>query len=178
MTPRILKSERRKLPHEVVIGFDGKMTARAGAYAGLDRIEARQKIIADLEAQGLLEKIEDYRLSAAECYRCQTVIEPLVSEQWFMSMQGMASRAAAATRDGRVKIFPSSWEKPYVNWLDNIRDWCISRQIWWGHRIPVYYCPNSEFRFPMAQQGQVTSTFSYDPGVSPVSPCRPIASVD
>jgi len=93
-----------------------------------------------LQAQGLLEKIEDYKLSVAECYRCQTVVEPLVSEQWFMKMSDMAARAAQATREGRMKIYPASWEKPYLAWLDNIRDWCISRQIWWGHRIPVYYC--------------------------------------
>lgn len=132
--------ERHGLPHVVVIGFDGKMTPNAGAYANLDRQEARKKIIEDLDAQGLLEKIEDYKLSAAECYRCQSVIEPLVSEQWFMNMKDLAARAAKATRDGRVKIYPSSWEKPYTDWLDNIRDWCISRQIWWGHRIPIYYC--------------------------------------
>ena len=132
--------ERHKLPQIVVIGFDAKMTAKAGPYAGLDRYEARKRIVEDLEAQGLLEKTEDYRLSVGECYRCQTVIEPLVSEQWFMKMKGLADAAAKATCDGRVKIFPSSWEKPYVNWLDNIRDWCISRQIWWGHRIPIYYC--------------------------------------
>jgi len=132
--------ERHQLPHEVVIGFDGKMTAKAGAYCGLDRFEARKRIVEDLESQGLLEKTEDYRLSAAVCYRCQTIIEPLVSEQWFVKMKDLASRAADATRQGKVKIFPSSWEKPYTAWLDNIRDWCISRQIWWGHRIPVYYC--------------------------------------
>jgi valyl-tRNA synthetase len=132
--------ERHKLPHVVVIGFDGKMTAKAGAYARLDRFEARKRIVADLEAQDLLEKTEDYKLSAAVCYRCGTIIEPLVSEQWFMKMKDLADRAAEATRDGRVKITPSSWEKPYTSWLDNIRDWCISRQIWWGHRIPVYYC--------------------------------------
>ena len=132
--------ERHKLPHEVVIGFDGKMTPRAGIYAGLDRFEARKRIVADLEAQELLEKTEDYKLSVSVCYRCDTVIEPLVSEQWFMKMKEMAAAAAEATLGGRVKIFPSSWEKPYVDWLDNIRDWCISRQIWWGHRIPVYYC--------------------------------------
>jgi len=132
--------ERHKLPHEVVIGFDGKMTSKAGLYAGLDRFDARKKIVEDLEAQGLLEKVEDYRLAVAECYRCQTVVEPLVSEQWFLKVGGMATRAAEATRQGRVKIFPESWEKPYLLWLDNIKDWCISRQIWWGHRIPVYYC--------------------------------------
>lgn len=132
--------ERHKLPHVVVIGFDGKMTDKAGVYAGMDRFEARKKIVEDLEAQGLLEKIEDYKLSVAECYRCQTVVEPLVSDQWFLKVGGMAARAAEATRKGQVKIYPASWEKPYLLWLDNIKDWCISRQIWWGHRIPVYYC--------------------------------------
>jgi valyl-tRNA synthetase len=133
-------AERQKLPHEIVIDFNGKMTAKAGTYAGLDRFEARKKVVEDLEAQGFLEKTDPYKLAAATCYRCGTIIEPLVSEQWFMNMKEMASRAAGATRDGRVKIFPSSWEKPYLSWLDNIRDWCVSRQIWWGHQIPVYYC--------------------------------------
>lgn len=136
--------ERHGLPHEVVIGFDGKMTAKAGAYAGLDRFEARKQILEELEKQGLLEKTEDYRLSAATCYRCGTVVEPLVSDQWFLEVGAMAQRAADATRDGRVRIFPASWEKPYLHWLDNIKDWCISRQIWWGHRIPVWYCPNAK----------------------------------
>ena len=107
-----------------------------------------KKIVADLEAQGLLEKTEPYKLAAAVCYRCGTIIEPLVSEQWFMSMKDLAARAAKATREGQVKIFPSSWEKPYVSWLDNIRDWCISRQIWWGHRIPVYYCNSKTPKCP------------------------------
>jgi valyl-tRNA synthetase len=134
--------ERHQLPHVVVINFEGKMTDKAGAYAGLDRFEARKRVLEDLEAQGLLDKVEDYRLSVAECYRCQTVVEPLVSEQWFLNVKTMAERAAEATRTGRVKIYPASWEKPYIQWMDNIRDWCISRQIWWGHRIPVYYCAN------------------------------------
>ena len=120
--------ERHKLPHVIVIDFNGRMTPQAGPYAGLDRFEARKKIVEDLEAQGLLEKTEAYRLAAAICYRCGTIVEPLVSEQWFMKMKDMAARAADATRTGKVKIFPASWEKPYLNWLDNIRDWCISRQ--------------------------------------------------
>ncbi len=132
--------ERHQLTQEVVIGFDGKMTAQAGPYAGMDRFDARKKIVADLEAQGFLEKVDEYRLAAAQCYRCQTVVEPLVSEQWFLKVGPMAARAAQATRQGQVKIFPSAWEKPYLHWMDNIKDWCISRQIWWGHRIPVYYC--------------------------------------
>lgn len=132
--------ERHHLEHVVVIGFDGKMTDKAGTYAGLDRFDARKKIVEDLEGQGLLAKAEDYRLSAATCYRCGTIIEPLVSEQWFMKMKNLADRAAQATREGKVKIFPASWEKPYLLWLENIKDWCISRQIWWGHRIPIYYC--------------------------------------
>ena len=128
------------MPHVIVIDFNGRMTPLAGPYAGLDRFEARKKIVEDLEAQGLLEKTDDYRLAAAICYRCGTIVEPLVSEQWFVKMRDMAARAAEATRGGRVKIHPSSWEKPYLNWLENIQDWCISRQIWWGHQIPVYYC--------------------------------------
>jgi len=159
--------ERHALPHVVVINFEGRMTDQAGAYAGMDRFDARKKIVDDLEAQGLLEKIEDYKLSVAICYRCSTIIEPLVSEQWFMSMKDLAARAAAATRQGNVKIFPSSWEKPYLLWLDNIKDWCISRQIWWGHRIPVYYCPNT-----------VEGARRRGGDHSPTPLCRPIASVE
>ncbi len=165
--------ERHGLAHVVVIGFDGKMTEQAGIYGGLDRFDARKRIVEDLESQGYLIKTEDYKLAAAVCYRCATIIEPLVSDQWFMSMKDLASRAAQATRDGRVKIFPASWEKPYISWLDNIRDWCISRQIWWGHRIPVYYCPNS---YVPPRTG--SKTLADSKHLSASAPCSPLASVE
>jgi valyl-tRNA synthetase len=167
--------ERHRLSHEVVIGFDGKMTDRAGAYAGLDRFEARKRIVADLTEKGLLEKEEDYRLAVSICYRCLTHIEPLVSEQWFLKMSDMAARAAAATREGKVRIFPSTWEKPYLLWLDNIKDWCISRQIWWGHRIPVWYCPNSAQDSRMKAAGMPHKTSSLEPRADE---CPPIAAAE
>jgi valyl-tRNA synthetase len=134
-------AERAQLPHITVIGFDGKMTADAGAdYAGLDRFEARKKVVAELEAKGLLEKIEPYAVSLSVCYRCDSVIEPLESEQWFLSMANMSKKARDANKKGKVKIVPESWESPFQLWLRNLKDWCVSRQIWWGHRIPVWYC--------------------------------------
>ncbi|OGR87248.1 MAG: valine--tRNA ligase [Elusimicrobia bacterium RIFCSPLOWO2_01_FULL_60_11] len=136
--------ERHHLEQVVVIGFDGKMTPEAGRYAGLSREECRKKILEDLEAQGLVEKIEDYPHSVGTCYRCGTVIEPLVSDQWFLNTKEMSKEAGDATRKGGVKIFPDSWTKPYLLWMDNLRDWCISRQIWWGHRIPIWYCVPGE----------------------------------
>ena len=132
--------ERNNLDQIVVIGYDGKMTAEAGKYAGLSREEARKKVLEDLEAAKLIEKIEDYGHSVGTCYRCGVVVEPLVSDQWFMKMDTMAKSAIEATKSGKVKIYPESWEKPYMLWLENLKDWCISRQIWWGHRIPVWYC--------------------------------------
>lgn len=134
-------AERAKLPHITVIGFDGKMTPDAGSdYAGLDRFDARKKVVADLEAKGLMDKIEPYNVSLAVCYRCDSVIEPLESEQWFLSMANMAKKAREANKKGKVKIVPQSWESPFQLWLRNLKDWCVSRQIWWGHRIPVWYC--------------------------------------
>lgn len=132
---------RHHLPSLTVIGFDGKMTPAAGpTYAGLPVKEARAKVVADLEAQGFLIKTEPYKNNVSTCYRCATVIEPLESGQWFVKTQEMAARAAAATREGKVKIHPESWSKPYLAWLDNNKDWCVSRQIWWGHQIPIWYC--------------------------------------
>ncbi len=131
---------RHHLPHEMVIGFDGKMTARAGRFAGLSIKECREKVVAELDALGLLVKVEDHRHAVSTCYRCGTTIEPLESSQWFLKTTLMAEAAAKATEDGRVKIHPESWSKPYLAWLHENRDWCISRQIWWGHQIPVWYC--------------------------------------
>ncbi|MFA6003996.1 MAG: valine--tRNA ligase [Elusimicrobiota bacterium] len=133
--------QRHKLPAVTVISPDGHMTEAAGpAYAGLSREAARDKIVEDLKAAGLLEKVTDYPHSVAVCYRCNQAIEPLVSWQWFVRMEELAKPAITALDSGRFRLYPDSWAKPYRQWLGNIRDWCISRQIWWGHRIPVWYC--------------------------------------
>jgi len=132
--------QRHDLPSVKVIGEDGSMTEEAGAYAGLDRYEARERIVADLEAQGLLERTDDYTYSVGHCYRCDAVVEPLVSTQWFVKMQPLAEKGLAAVDSGEVTFVPERWTRVYRDWLGNIRDWCISRQLWWGHRIPVWYC--------------------------------------
>ncbi len=111
-------------------------------YDGLDRFAARKKIIKDLEAQGLLEKVEDYEYSLPCCYRCDTPIEPRISEQWFVKMKPLAEKAIEVVERGQIRFYPERWKKVYLEWMYNIRDWCISRQIWWGHRIPVWYCKN------------------------------------
>ena len=131
---------RHNLPIRTVIGFDGKMTAEAGRYAGLDRFECRKRIVEDMKALGLIEKIEPYRHAVGVCHRCKTVVEPLVSKQWFVQMKPLAEAAIKAVREGRIKILPRSWAKTYYHWMENIRPWCISRQLWWGHRIPAWYC--------------------------------------
>ena len=131
---------RHDLPVRTVIGFDGKMTALAGKYAGLDRFECRRRIVEDMQALGLIERIEPYRHAVGLCYRCKTVVEPLVSKQWFVNVKPLAEVAAQAVREDRIRILPRSWSKAYFNWMENIHPWCISRQLWWGHRIPVWYC--------------------------------------
>ena len=131
---------RHNLPHVVVIGPDARMTEAAGPYAGLDRFEARKRILAGLEARGLLEKTEVYTLSAGRCQRCKTIVEPLVSTQWFCRMKPLAEPAIRAVEDGRIRIIPENYAKTYFEWMYNIRDWCVSRQLWWGHRIPAWHC--------------------------------------
>jgi valyl-tRNA synthetase len=131
---------RHGLPIRTVIGFDGKMTAAAGKYAGLDRFEARRRIVEDLRALGLVERVEPYRHAVGLCYRCKTVVEPLVSKQWYVNVAPLAAVAIKAVRAGRIKIVPRAWTKTYYHWIEHIRPWCISRQLWWGHRIPAWYC--------------------------------------
>jgi valyl-tRNA synthetase len=131
---------RHDLPVRSVIGFDGRMTALAGKYAGLDRFETRKRIVEDMQALGLIDRIEPYRHSVGVCYRCKTVVEPLVSKQWYVKTKPLAEPAIKAVRSGKIKIVPRAWSKTYFHWMENIRDWTISRQLWWGHRIPVWYC--------------------------------------
>jgi len=123
-----------------VIGEDGTMSEEAGAYAGMDRFACRKRIVEDLKARSLLVKVEDYKHRVGHCYRCKNVVEPMTSLQWFVAVRPLADEAMAAVRDGRTRIVPSKWEKDYFIWLENLEDWCVSRQIWWGHRIPAWYC--------------------------------------
>ena len=131
---------RHNLEQINVMNDDGSMNENAGTYAGLDRFECRKRIIEDLRAQNLLEKIEDHQHAVGHCYRCDTMVEPRLSPQWFVRMKPLARPAIEAVKDGRIRFVPERWTKVYLEWMENIRDWCISRQIWWGHRIPVFYC--------------------------------------
>ena len=123
-----------------VIDEKGRMNEKAGPYQGMDRFECRERIVGDLDRDGILVKIEDYRHVVGQCYRCKTIVEPNLSLQWFVKTKPLAKPAIEAVRDGRTRIIPEVWEKTYFEWIENIRDWCISRQIWWGHRIPAWYC--------------------------------------
>ena len=131
---------RHNLPMLNVMNGDGTMNEEAGPYAGMDRFACRKQVIADLEAQGLLVKTDPHQHAVGHCYRCDTVVEPRLSKQWFVCMKPLAEPAIEAVRTGKIVFVPQRWEKTYFEWMENIRDWCISRQIWWGHRIPVYTC--------------------------------------
>src|SRR6185312_2337925 len=137
---------RHDLPQIVVIDPYAKMTADAGAaYAGLDRYKAREKVVADFEALGLLEKVVDYEFSISKCERCKTVIEPLISTQWFMKMDQLRDLALGLmAREQKPRFIPETYTKVYTDWLENLRDWTISRQLWWGHQIPAWYTSNGE----------------------------------
>jgi len=131
---------RHELPSIDVIGPDLKMTAAADKYAGTDRDTCRAMLVQELESTGALRRTEPYRHSVGTCHRCDTLIEPLISTQWFVRMKPLATPAAAAVERGYIRVIPERFTRTYLHWMNNIRDWCISRQLWWGHRIPAYYC--------------------------------------
>ena len=138
--------QRHQLEIVTVVGLDGNMTDDAGKYSGMERFQARDAVVSELGALGLLDKVEDHRHSLGHCQRCDSVVEPLVSLQWFVNLgkhhqpDTIAGRAHAAVAQGQIRVVPERFTRVYLNWLENIRDWCISRQLWWGHRIPVWYC--------------------------------------
>ena len=138
--------QRHRLDAPNVIGEDGNMTEVAGKYAGVERFECRRRVVEELESLGVLEKVEPHRHSVGHCQRCATVVEPLISMQWFVNVgsheqpDSIAGKAYSAVTEGDIRIVPERFTRVYLNWLENIRDWCISRQLWWGHRIPVWYC--------------------------------------
>jgi len=133
-------AERHNLPKVIVMDDYGRMMNVPERFAGLDRFVAREEVIKALQEQGLLERVEDYRVPLGRCYRCDTVIEPLMSLQWFVRMKPLAELALQVLRDGKIRYLPERFARLTMEWLENIKDWCISRQIWWGHRIPIWYC--------------------------------------
>ena len=133
-------SARQGLPVINILNPDATMNEETGPYAGLDRFVCRERVVADFEKAGLLERIESHSHAVGHCDRCQTMIEPEVSKQWFIKVAPLAEVAISAVKDGRIDIIPERFTKVYLNWMENIRDWCISRQLWWGHRIPAWYC--------------------------------------
>jgi valyl-tRNA synthetase len=132
--------QRHNLPHISVIDENAKITADGGQYQGLERREARKRVLEDLEALGLLSRTESLKHNVGHCQRCHTIVEPLLSTQWFVQIKPLAQEAILAVEDGRTEFIPANWANTYFQWLRNIRDWCISRQLWWGHRIPAWYC--------------------------------------
>ena len=156
-------AQRWHLPAIKALDEAGIMTEAAGKFQGLDRFACREKILSDLKHDELLEKIEPYSHAVGHCYRCRTVVEPMISKQWFVAVKLLAEPAIAAVEEGKIRLIPESWDKSFFDWMTNIRDWCISRQIWWGHRIPawtcqecgrVIVCPGGPQRLPQLRRGR------------------------
>ncbi len=162
-------SQRHGLEVIPIIDESARMTDAAGAYAGMDRYDCRRKVVEDLQALGLIEKIEEYSHNLGHCQRCSTVVEPLISRQWFVKMKPLAEPALAAVERGDTVFVPARFARIYRNWLENIRDWCISRQLWWGHRIPAWYCSCGEvivdYEDPQHCPSCGSSTLEQDPDV-------------
>jgi valyl-tRNA synthetase len=157
---------RHKLEFINIMHPNGILNEKVGKYSGLDRFKAREEVLKDLQEQNLLEKIEEHAHAVGHCYRCHTVIEPYLSKQWFVKMKPLAKKAIEVVKNGKIKFHPARWTKVYLNWMENIRDWCISRQIWWGHRLPVYYCKNclKQANEPTVNSQQSTDgTMDYGP---------------
>jgi len=136
--------EKHGLESISILTEEGKINENGGPFAGMDRDEARRAVVERLRSDGLLEKVEPYRHSVGHCERCGTPVEPLISTQWFVRMKPLAEPAIAAVKEGKIRFVPERWAKLYFDWLENIRDWCISRQLWWGHRIPIWYGPDGK----------------------------------
>ncbi|RKX29213.1 MAG: valine--tRNA ligase [Candidatus Zixiibacteriota bacterium] len=153
---------RHDLEEINILNTDGSLNENAGKFKGLDRYEGRKQLLEELEKKGLLEKTEKYKLSAGACYRCHTVIEPYLSDQWFVKMNELAQPAIEAVKTGKVKFHPDYWSKTYLHWMENIRDWCISRQLWWGHRIPIWYAEDGSM-FVSADRPTADECPGYDP---------------
>lgn len=148
---------KHKLPLIQVIDTQGYMNENADKYSGLERYQARKKVVNDLKELGLLVEEKEYTHNVGHCYRCATVIEPLVSKQWFVKMKPLAEPAIKAVKEGKIKFIPERFEKIYFNWMENIKDWCISRQLWWGHRIPAYYCKDCDHMMVSREEVKVCS---------------------
>ncbi len=152
--------QRHNLPHVNVMTISATMNENVPEhYRGLDRFEARKAVVKDLEKEGLLAKVEEHTYRVGRCYRCETIIEPYLSDQWFVKMKSLAEPALGVVLDGTIKFHPERWTKVYEHWMTNIRDWCISRQLWWGHRIPVWYCTSSGCDFMTASKKEPQKPF-------------------
>jgi len=137
-----LIGKRHNLPFINILNSEGTINREGGIYEGLERFKCREKIVNDLQEKGYLKKIENYTLRIGHCYRCKTLVEPYLSPQWFVKMGDLAQEAVRVVKEGKIEFIPSFWKKSYFRWMEDIHDWCISRQIWWGHQIPAWFCQN------------------------------------